>query len=101
MVEDGAHVEMDDPICELESEKATFELNAEVSGTLKHLAKEGDELSIGAIVGTIEEGAGQAAKAATEEVAKPQEMESAGTIQKKLVRHLKWWFLQLVNPLQK
>ncbi len=55
LVEDGSHVEMDDPICELESEKATFELNAEVAGTLKHNAKEGDSLNIGDIVGSIDE----------------------------------------------
>ncbi len=57
LVEDGATVAMDDPICELESEKATFELNAEVSGVLHQNAKEGDELTIGDIIGTIEEGA--------------------------------------------
>ncbi|MCL4161166.1 UNVERIFIED_CONTAM: hypothetical protein GTU68_001342, partial [Idotea baltica] len=55
LVEDGAHVEMDDPICELESEKATFELNAEVAGTLKQNVKEGDVLNIGDIVGSIDE----------------------------------------------
>ena len=56
LVEDGASVEMDDPICELESEKATFELNAEVAGMLHHNAKDGDELAIGDVIGTIEEG---------------------------------------------
>lgn len=56
LVEEGATVEMDDPICELESEKATFELNAEVAGVLHQNAKEGDELAIGDIIGTIEEG---------------------------------------------
>lgn len=55
LVEDGTFVEMDDPICELESEKATFELNAEVSGVLKHGVKEGDILNIGDIAGTIDE----------------------------------------------
>ena len=57
LVEDGASVEMDDPICELESEKATFELNAEVAGVLKQNAKEGDELAIGDIIGSIDENA--------------------------------------------
>ncbi len=55
LVNDGDFVEMDAPICELESEKATFELNAEVSGVLKQSAKEGDTLNIGDIVGTIDE----------------------------------------------
>lgn len=55
LVEDGAYVAMDDPICELESEKATFELNAEVSGVLHKNATEGDTLNIGDLVGTIDE----------------------------------------------
>lgn len=57
LAEDGATVEMDDPICELESEKATFELNAEVAGVLTQKAKAGDELAIGDIIGLIEAGA--------------------------------------------
>ncbi len=52
---DGDYVEMDEVIAELESDKATFELPAEKAGTLKIIAQEGDTLSIGAIVCTIEE----------------------------------------------
>ncbi len=56
---DGDQVQMDEVIAELESDKATFELTAEKAGTLKTVAKEGDTLAIGAVVGTIEEnGAG-------------------------------------------
>ncbi len=61
LVEDGVFVEMDDPICELESEKATFELNAEVAGVLKRITDEGATLNIGDIVGTIDESAKSAA----------------------------------------
>jgi 2-oxoglutarate dehydrogenase E2 component (dihydrolipoamide succinyltransferase) len=61
---DGDHVEMDEVIAELESDKATFELTAERAGTLQTVAKEGDTLAIGALVGNIEEGAGAAAPAA-------------------------------------
>lgn len=57
LVEDGAYVEMDDPICELESEKATFELTAEVSGALKQIASDGAVLNIDALVGMIDESA--------------------------------------------
>ena len=53
---DGDHVEMDEVIAELESDKATFELPAEAAGTLKLIAKEGDTLEVGAIVCNIEEG---------------------------------------------
>jgi 2-oxoglutarate dehydrogenase E2 component (dihydrolipoamide succinyltransferase) len=58
---DGDHVEMDEVIAELESDKATFELTAEKAGTLKITAAEGDVLAIGATVATIEEGGASAA----------------------------------------
>jgi 2-oxoglutarate dehydrogenase E2 component (dihydrolipoamide succinyltransferase) len=60
---DGDHVEMDEVIAELESDKATFELTAERAGTLQIVAKEGDTLAIGALVANIEEGEGAAAPA--------------------------------------
>lgn len=52
---DGDYVELDEVICELESDKATFELPAEGSGILKIVAEEGDTLEIGAVVCRIEE----------------------------------------------
>ena len=52
---DGETVEMDEPLCELESDKATFELNAEAAGVLHHKAKEGDTLEIGALICSIDE----------------------------------------------
>jgi 2-oxoglutarate dehydrogenase E2 component (dihydrolipoamide succinyltransferase) len=63
---DGDAVEMDEVIAELESDKATFELTAEQAGTLKIVAAEGDTLPIGALVCTIEEGAGAPAAAKEE-----------------------------------
>ena len=50
---DGEYVNMDDVLCELESDKATFELTAEASGILSHKGKEGDTLEIGALICTI------------------------------------------------
>ena len=52
---DGEYVERDDVIAELESEKATFEVNAEKAGLLKTVGKEGDTLKIGDVVATIDE----------------------------------------------
>lgn len=60
---DGDHVEVDEILCELESDKATFELPAEAAGTLKIVGKEGETLSIGALICTIETGAGSVATA--------------------------------------
>lgn len=52
---DGAWVERDEVIAELESEKATFEINAEKAGILKHGATEGDTINIGDVVCQIDE----------------------------------------------
>ena len=54
--EDGAQVSRDEVIAELESDKATFELPAEAAGTLRHAVKEGETISIGAVIARIESG---------------------------------------------
>lgn len=51
---DGSIVKVDEPICEFESDKATLEFPAEVSGKLIHVAKEEDDLAIGALVAKID-----------------------------------------------
>lgn len=58
---DGEYVKRDEVIAELESEKATFEVNAEQAGTLKTLANEGDTIQIGAVLAKIDETAQQPA----------------------------------------
>jgi 2-oxoglutarate dehydrogenase E2 component (dihydrolipoamide succinyltransferase) len=55
--QEGQYVERDEVIAELESEKATFEVNAEKSGVLKTIGKEGDTLKIGDVVAQIDEAA--------------------------------------------
>ncbi|NND06039.1 MAG: 2-oxoglutarate dehydrogenase complex dihydrolipoyllysine-residue succinyltransferase [Saprospiraceae bacterium] len=52
--EDGAYVELDEPICEFESDKATLEFPAEAAGKLIYVAQEGDDLDIGALVAKID-----------------------------------------------
>jgi 2-oxoglutarate dehydrogenase E2 component (dihydrolipoamide succinyltransferase) len=52
---EGDYVNRDEVIAELESEKATFEINAEKAGKLATVAKEGDTLKIGDIVARIDE----------------------------------------------
>ncbi|HEX2535933.1 MAG TPA: 2-oxoglutarate dehydrogenase complex dihydrolipoyllysine-residue succinyltransferase [Chitinophagaceae bacterium] len=51
----GAYVERDEVIAELESEKATFEVNAEQAGVLQTVGNEGDTLNIGDVVARIDE----------------------------------------------
>ena len=78
---EGAYVDRDEVIAELESEKATFEVNAEQAGTLHHKAKEGDSILIGDILADIDETAtkpaGEAPKAET--VAAPAAAPAAST----------------------
>jgi 2-oxoglutarate dehydrogenase E2 component (dihydrolipoamide succinyltransferase) len=51
---EGDIVKLDEPICEFESDKATLEFPAEAAGKLIFVAKEGDDLKIGAVVAQID-----------------------------------------------
>jgi 2-oxoglutarate dehydrogenase E2 component (dihydrolipoamide succinyltransferase) len=51
---EGDYVEMDELLCELESDKATFELNAETAGVLSPKAAEGDVIKVGDVIATID-----------------------------------------------
>lgn len=62
---DGDQVALDEVLCELESDKATFELPAEAAGTLRIAAQAGETLPIGALIAKIEVGAGAEAPAST------------------------------------
>jgi 2-oxoglutarate dehydrogenase E2 component (dihydrolipoamide succinyltransferase) len=64
---DGEYVDRDEVIAELESEKATFEVNAEQAGSLKIIAKEGDTLNIGSVLAHIDETAQKPAASAPAE----------------------------------
>jgi 2-oxoglutarate dehydrogenase E2 component (dihydrolipoamide succinyltransferase) len=66
---EGAWVNRDEVIAELESEKATFEVNAEQEGILFHKAKEGDSILIGDILADIDETAAKPAQAEAPAVA--------------------------------
>jgi 2-oxoglutarate dehydrogenase E2 component (dihydrolipoamide succinyltransferase) len=63
---DGDLVKMDEVICELESDKATFELPAEADGILRIVGKEGDTLAIGEVICKIEPSAAGASAPAAE-----------------------------------
>jgi 2-oxoglutarate dehydrogenase E2 component (dihydrolipoamide succinyltransferase) len=65
---DGEWVDRDEVIAELESEKATFEINAEKAGILHTTAKEEEECKIGEILGNIDD---TAQKPAGQEVSAP------------------------------
>ena len=60
---EGDYVNRDEVLCELESEKATFELNAEQAGVLHIVAQEGATLKIGDLACKIDETAAKPAGA--------------------------------------
>ncbi|MEZ4959699.1 MAG: 2-oxoglutarate dehydrogenase complex dihydrolipoyllysine-residue succinyltransferase [Saprospiraceae bacterium] len=74
----GDYVELDEAICEFESDKATLEFPAEAAGKLIHVAAEGADLEIGALVAKIDTSAAKgngAPAAAKEEKQAPAEPE--------------------------
>ncbi|CAI3938682.1 Pyruvate/2-oxoglutarate dehydrogenase complex [Commensalibacter communis] len=71
----GEYVEIDEAIVELETDKVSVEVAASQAGALgNHFVNEGDEVEVGAILTTIEEGG---AKAASAPVAKAPKAEEA------------------------
>ena len=60
---DGDLVQLDEVLCELESDKATFEFPAEASGILRIKANVGDTVEIGGLVCVIEESASASSSA--------------------------------------
>ncbi|HEY9170093.1 MAG TPA: 2-oxoglutarate dehydrogenase complex dihydrolipoyllysine-residue succinyltransferase [Lutibacter sp.] len=54
LVKDGDYVEKDQPIAEVDSDKATLELPAEESGIITIKAQEGDTVAVGSVVCLID-----------------------------------------------
>ncbi|MEG1229768.1 MAG: biotin/lipoyl-containing protein, partial [Flavobacterium sp.] len=54
LVKDGDYVEKDQAIAEVDSDKATLELPAEMSGVITLKAEEGDTVAVGAVVCLID-----------------------------------------------
>ena len=72
LVEDGEYVELDQPIAEVDSDKATLELPAEKAGIITILAEEGDVVEVGQVVCKID----TSAKAPDKPKAAPKKEES-------------------------
>ncbi|QQN73514.1 2-oxoglutarate dehydrogenase complex dihydrolipoyllysine-residue succinyltransferase [Croceicoccus sp. YJ47] len=61
----GDRVEADEPICSLETDKVAIDVNAPAAGVMGELMAEvGDNVEVGALIATIEEGSGGGAKPA-------------------------------------
>ena len=63
----GDAVSVDEPLCELETDKVTIEVPAHVAGVLSEIiAKEGETVEVGALLASIGEGQGATAPAVVE-----------------------------------
>ena len=75
MKKNGDFVNMDEPICEIESDKASMELPAPQAGILDISAGEGDTVDVGAVIGSIVPGdkpaASSSSQASTTSVSAP------------------------------
>jgi 2-oxoglutarate dehydrogenase E2 component (dihydrolipoamide succinyltransferase) len=51
---DGEYVKVDEPICEIDSDKASFEIPSENAGVLNILVKEGETVAVGDVIAKID-----------------------------------------------
>ncbi len=89
LVSDGDTVEMDQPLAELESDKATLELPAEQSGVIHLLVEEGADIPIGTVVATLEPSSASGSTPAAKETSSPVAEPSPKKITKELPAEVK------------
>ena len=83
LVAEGDYVEKDQPIAEVDSDKATLELPAEESGTITFKAEEGDAVAVGQVVCLIDTEGKPSGDAAPMEA--PTKKKAAAVVEKELV----------------
>jgi 2-oxoglutarate dehydrogenase E2 component (dihydrolipoamide succinyltransferase) len=86
---DGQWVDRDEVLAEIESEKATFEINAEQAGKLQIKVQEGDTLAIGDVVCFIDETAQRPADQAAAPQPKEEKKVSAPAVAEKPLADIK------------
>lgn len=67
--QDGEYAKQDETVLELETDKVTMEIPSPASGVVKHVAKAGDTVKIGAVVGSVDPAGKPGAAPAKEPVA--------------------------------
>lgn len=78
----GEAVKADEALAELETDKVTLEVNAPAAGVIAEiLVKEGETVGVGALLGTIAEGAAAAAMGASKPAEKPAQAQVASAAQ--------------------
>lgn len=85
LVADGDYVEKDQPIAEVDSDKATLELPAEESGIITLKAEEGDAVAVGAVVCLIDMSAekSEVKSQKSEEIKEEKSIEATKSVEKK------------------
>lgn len=87
LVEEGDAVEKDQPLIELETDKATVEVPADVGGTVQKIhVSSGDTIKVGQVIVTVEAGDAkkeEESEELAEEEQEPKEKESKGKAAKK------------------
>ena len=83
LVAEGDYVEKDQPIAEVDSDKATLELPAEESGTITFKAEEGDAVTVGQVVCLIDTEGKPSGDAAPVEA--PTKKKAAAVVEKEVV----------------
>lgn len=73
----GDVVKRDEPLCEIETDKITLDLNADAAGLLSISVPEGTTVAVGAVIGTIEETTAVTQPSVTEGAAMPAEKHTA------------------------
>ena len=80
LVSPGDSVAKDQPVLELETDKATIEVPSSVAGTVKDVrVKQGERIKVGQVVLTVEDGAGGQAEKPKEAAAAKDAAPSAGS----------------------
>src|SRR2546430_17707423 len=76
---EGESVAIDEPICELETDKANVDVPAKTSGVLHHLKEEGETVNVGEAIARIDEGPA-GAKASSSSVATASAVQKSAAV---------------------
>ena len=82
----GEAVRKDEPVCEIETDKITMEINAEADGVLTVMVPEGATVKIGSVIGIIAEGAAAAKATAPASPEAPKEVPPPSPAARKLAQ---------------
>lgn len=80
MVKDGDYVNIDQPLCEVETDKASQELIAEKPGIIKLIAAEGDDIKVGGLIAQIDTAAKAPERMDVQEIKKEMPLSPQTTI---------------------